>query len=100
MEDCWRAYGEQGDARSDAGEAIVDKIDCSQRVLRGGSWDNTAARVRSAQRSGGAPRAAIRSSVSVWREIDSRPFARRGGANDDRTMIVDATFGKRYWYYR
>jgi formylglycine-generating enzyme required for sulfatase activity len=55
VEDCWRAYGEQGDARSDAGEAIVDKIDCSQRVLRGGSWDNTAARIRSAQRSGGAP---------------------------------------------
>ena len=52
VEDCWPA-DYSGTPRD--GSARTGGKDCSQRVLRGGSWNNSAAAIRSEQRSGGAP---------------------------------------------
>ena len=52
VEDCWNP--DYSGAPAD-GSARMGGKDCSQRVLRGGSWNNSAAAIRSAQRSGGAP---------------------------------------------
>lgn len=62
VEDCEHAgyAGAPADGSSGETHRLADAsgdaaAQCSQRALRGGSWENAAAFVRSTQRSGGSP---------------------------------------------